>query len=222
MTPPVSELERLRQIVQRLRVECPWDASQTHRSLVRYLVEETGEVVDAIEAGTDADLREELGDLLLQVYFHAEIARTEDRFDLEDVARGISDKLVERHPYVFADQDVPDDLNATWEARKRAAKGRTSALDGIPEQVSALTRATKVLSRTRSHQVPVELPGAPTPAESTAPLETSTDAPTEAEIGTGLLTLAARAQAAGIDPEQALRDAVRALESQVREVEAGA
>ncbi|WP_142094288.1 MazG family protein [Propioniferax innocua] len=188
----------------RLRVECPWDAKQTHRSLVRYLVEETGEVVDAIEAGTDADLREELGDLLLQVYFHAEIARTEGRFDIDDVARGITDKLVERHPYVFSDDEVPDDLNATWEERKRREKGRTSSLDGIPHQVSAMTRAAKVVSRARSHRVPVELADEPITAE---------------EIGAEALTLVERAHASGVDPEQALRDALRELEASVQAAE---
>lgn len=188
----------------RLRVECPWDAEQTHRSLVRYLVEETGEVVDAIEAGTDTDLREELGDLLLQVYFHAEIARTEGRFDIDDVARGITDKLVDRHPYVFSDDEVPDDLNATWEERKRQAKGRTSSLDGIPHQVSAMTRAAKVVSRARSHRVPVELADEPITAE---------------EVGAEALTLVERAHASGVDPEQALRDALRELEASVQAAE---
>lgn len=201
---PTDQLTRLREVMQRLRVECPWDAQQTHRSLVRYLAEETGEVIDAIEAGTDDDLREELGDLLLQVYFHAEIARTEGRFDLDDVAQGIADKLVDRHPYVFGDGDVPDDLNATWEARKRAAKGRTSALDGIPHQVSAMTRAAKVASRARSHRVPVDLPDEPIDAQT---------------VGQQTLELVCRAQASGVDAEQALRDALRGLEEQVRSAE---
>ena len=203
MTSSVDELRRLAEVMTRLRVECPWDAKQTHRSLVRYLVEETGEVVDAIEAGTDADLREELGDLLLQVYFHAEIARTEGRFDIDDVARGITDKLVERHPYVFSDDEVPDDLNATWEEGKRREKGRTSSLDGIPHQVSAMTRAAKVVSRARSHRVPVELADEPITAE---------------EIGAEALTLVERAHASGVDPEQALREleaSVQAAEGQL-------
>lgn len=144
---PQPELERLVGVMHRLRAECPWDAEQTHLSLVKYLVEETLEVVEAIEAGSDHDLVEELGDLLLQVVFHAEIAAGESRFDLEDVARGIADKLIARHPYVFSDQPVPDDLLRSWEQRKRAEKGRTSVLDGIPQQLSALTRAAKVLAR---------------------------------------------------------------------------
>ncbi|WP_051208452.1 MazG family protein [Propionicicella superfundia] len=190
-----------------LRAGCPWDAEQTHRSLVAYLVEETLEVVEAIETGGDAALSEELGDLLLQVVFHAEIAAEEGRFDIEDVAGRIADKLVARHPYVFADADVPADMMASWEAAKRAEKGRTSALDGIPERLSALTRMTKVVSRARWHGVGVDLPDEPVTAEA---------------VGEQFLALVARAQASGIDPEQAARDALRAFEARVREAEAGA
>jgi XTP/dITP diphosphohydrolase len=123
---------------------------------------------------------------------------------LEDVARGIADKLVSRHPYVFATAEIPIDLHYTWEQRKAAEKGRTSALQGIPEQLSALARANKVIGKARSRRVEVVLPDEPTTAE---------------EAGAQILTLAARAQACGIDPEQALRDAVRVLEAQVRHAE---
>lgn len=201
---PHAELERLVEIMHRLRAECPWDAEQTHRSLVTYLVEESVELVEAIEAGDDTDLVEELGDLLLQVVFHAEIAAGEGRFDLEDVARGIGDKLVARHPYVFSDAPVPDDLLGSWERRKRAEKNRTSVLDGIPRQLSALTRAAKVIARS-------ELPGAD------LPLEDSSD-----DIGRQILALVARAQAQGVDAEQATRAAVRELESRITAREANA
>ncbi|MCW3158880.1 MazG family protein [Micropruina sonneratiae] len=201
---PHAELERLVEIMHRLRAECPWDAEQTHRSLVTYLVEESVELVEAIEAGDDTDLVEELGDLLLQVVFHAEIAAGEGRFDLEDVARGIGDKLVARHPYVFSDAPVPDDLLGSWERRKRAEKNRTSVLDGIPRQLSALTRAAKVIARS-------ELPGAD------LPLEDSSD-----DIGRQILALVARAQAQGVDAEQVTRAAVRELESRITAREANA
>ncbi|RCK70905.1 nucleoside triphosphate pyrophosphohydrolase [Desertihabitans brevis] len=187
--------------MERLRRECPWDAEQTHRSLVRYLVEETCEVVEAIEDGSDTDLREELGDLLLQVVFHATIAAERGAFTLDEVAAGVADKLVARHPYVFADGDVPDDLDATWEQRKRAEKQRTSALDGIPSQLSALTRAAKTISRARSHAVDLPLPAEPVEAD---------------VLGSELLALAARAQASGLDPEQVLRDSLRTLEGDIR------
>lgn len=196
----MSELERLRQIMVDLRDRCPWDAEQTHASLLNHLVEETAEVVDAVETGTDDDLREELGDLLLQVYFHARIAEQEGRFSLEDVARGISDKLVRRHPHVFADEDVPDDMWQSWEERKRAEKGRTSALEGIAGSLNVVPRIQKVISRSRSHQVPLELP--------TEPID-------EASFGDELLALIARAQASGIDADAAARSALRRLEADV-------
>ena len=201
----LPELERLVDVMARLRHECPWDAQQTHRSLVQYLVEETAETIEAIEIGDQDHLREELGDLLLQVIFHAEIASEQDQgFTVEDVAQGIADKLISRHPYVFATEEVPSDLHYTWEQRKAAEKGRTSALQGIPEELSALARANKIISRARSRRVDVALPEDPTTAE---------------EVGKQILELTARAQAAGIDPEQALRDAVRTLEVRVRSAE---
>ncbi len=201
---PAAQLQRLLEVMHRLRHECPWDAEQTHESLVGYLIEESLEVVEAIEDGSDAALVEELGDLLLQVVFHAEIAAQQGRFTIDDVARGIADKLIARHPYVFADADVPDDLLASWEQRKRAEKGRTSALDGIPDRMSALTRAGKVLARAGSHGVPV-----------------STDA-SAADIGERMLALVVEANDQGIDAEQATRAAVRRLEQRIVQAESTA
>lgn len=219
----MTELERLVAVMDRLRRDCPWDAEQTHHSLVPYLVEETCEVVEAIETGTAADLREELGDLLLQVVFHARLAQERaDGFDVQAVAAGIADKLVARHPHVFAytpeggdpleppDErldEVPTDLHYTWEQRKVAEKGRTSVLQGIPEQLSALSRASKIVGRARSRRV--DLPLADTPV-------------TADEVGEQMLSLVARAQASGIDAEQATRAAVRGLEGRVRDAEARA
>lgn len=204
--PRLPEVERLVTVMARLRRECPWDAGQTHLTLVPYLVEETCEVVEAIETGDDADLREELGDLLLQVVFHAELAgERPDGFDLDAVAAGIADKLVARHPHVFSTDAVPEDLHYTWEQRKVAEKGRTSALQGIPERLSALSRASKVVARTRSRRVALPLPDEPV---------------TAAEVGEQLLALVARAQASGVDAEQATRTALRGLEQKVREAEA--
>ena len=192
----------------RLRHSCPWDAQQTHRSLVQYLIEETAETVEAIEADDPELLVEELGDLLLQVIFHAEIAGEQPGgFGIEEVARGIADKLVARHPYVFADGEVPSDLNFTWEQVKAAEKGRSSALQGIPDQLSALARANKIISRSRSRRVEVDLPDEAISAD---------------QVGEKIVALAARAQACGIDPDQAVRDAVRRLERQVVEAESAA
>jgi XTP/dITP diphosphohydrolase len=213
---------RLVAVMDTLREQCPWDRRQTHRSLVPYLVEETCEVVEAVEAGDRAALREELGDLLLQVVFHARIASEDGGFDLDDVADGIADKLVARHPHVFSEggrppsdppndaraaDQVPEDLHGLWERRKAVEKGRTSALDGIPEQLSALSRAAKIIARSRSHRVPLDLPADPIDAN---------------ELGAAVLALAARGQRSGIDAEQAVRDAVRGLEGQVKDLESAA
>ncbi len=209
--PGLPEVGRLVAVMEVLRRRCPWDAEQTHRTLVQYLLEEATETVEAIESGDEAHLREELGDLLLQVVFHAEIAPA---FDLEDVARGIANKLVRRHPHVFepaggsgATEEVPTDLHYTWEQRKAVEKGRTSALEGIPHQMSAVARAHKVVARSRSRRVPLELSVEPVTAE---------------EVGATVLDLVARAHASGVDPEQAVRDALRALETRVLAAEAGA
>jgi len=196
-----DELRRLVAVMRALRAGCPWDREQTHTSLLHYLVEETAEVVDAVETGTDDDLREELGDLLLQIAFHSEIASERDAFDIDDVARGINEKLIARHPHVFAGEQAPDDLNAVWEQRKKAEKKRSSSLDGIPVSLPVLARANKVLMRARSHDVPLDLP---------------TDPIDEASVGAALLALASRAQASGVDPEHALRAALRDLEASIR------
>jgi XTP/dITP diphosphohydrolase len=175
---------------------------------VQYLIEETAETVEAIEADDRELLREELGDLLLQVIFHAEIAGKEPGgFDIEDVARGIADKLVARHPYVFATGEVPNDLNFSWELGKAAEKGRSSVLQGVPDQLSALARLNKIISRSRSRRVDLDLPDEPIGAD---------------QIGEEILALAARAEASGIDPDQAVRDVVRRLERQVVEAESAA
>ena len=199
-----EQLIRLNEVMARLRVECPWDREQTHSSLLTHLVEETCEVVDAVESGTDDDLREELGDLLLQVYFHARIAEDEGRFTIDDVARGIADKLIRRHPHVFGDGEVPEDLRGVWERRKRQEKGRTSSLDGIAQAMSSLARTQKVIARARSHEVPIEFPDEPVTAD---------------EVGERIQVLIARAQASGVDADAAVRAALRGLEERIRQAE---
>lgn len=202
-----AEIARLIEVMTTLRAQCPWDAQQTHRSLVQYLVEETFEVVEAIEGGTadHAHLAEELGDLLLQVIFHTTIAHESDPgFTVAAVARGVADKLISRHPYVFAAEAVPVDLDSSWEERKAAEKGRRSVLEGIPEQLSSIARANKIISRARSRSVPADL--------ADEPIDATT-------VGDQLISLVSRAQASGIDPDQAARDAVRRLEQQVTAAE---
>ena len=202
----IPQLARLIDVMATLRQACPWDAQQTHESLAQYLIEETAETIEAVETGDQDHLREELGDLLLQVVFHAEIAAERDGgFTIEDIAAGTADKLIARHPYVFATEETPDDLHFSWEQRKAAEKGRTSVLEGIPDQLSSLARANKIVSRVRSRRVPVDLPSDPID---------------EDDLGRQVLALVARAQASGIDPDQAVRAAVRDLEARVRVGEA--
>jgi XTP/dITP diphosphohydrolase len=201
--PAHPQLERLLQVMHTLRSQCPWDAQQTHLSLVNYLVEETLEVVEAIEAGGDDELVEELGDLLLQVAFHSEIAAESGRFSIEDVAARIADKLIARHPYVFADGEVPEDLMGSWEQRKAVEKQRTEITEGIPVKMSALARAAKVLDRARSYGHSAAELGVP-------PAEVPAD-----QVGERILGLVAAAQAAGLDAEQEARAALRALEQRL-------
>jgi MazG family protein len=144
------QLARLRAIMHRLRAPggCPWDAEQTHESLVSNLIEEAYETVDTIQRGDHEHLKEELGDLLLQVVFHSELAEEAGRFNLDDVARGISDKLVRRHPHVFAQSDVTttDGVLAQWDEIKRAEKGHGEEpfLHGVGKGLPALLRAAKL------------------------------------------------------------------------------
>ncbi|SMO54875.1 XTP/dITP diphosphohydrolase [Propioniciclava tarda] len=202
-----SGLARLAEVMRSIRRGCPWDAEQTHASLVTYLVEESAELVDAIDSGDDADLREELGDLLLQIFFHAEIAAEQGRFTLDEVASEIADKLVRRHPYVFTDEAVPEDVVASWEQRKRQEKARTSALDGIPASLATLVRATKVIGRARAHGVQLTLPSEPIEPDA---------------VGAGLLSIVSRAHASGVDADAALRAELGHVESHIRAVEEGA
>ncbi len=195
---------------------CPWDADQTHESLVQYLVEESWELIDAIEAGDRAELIEELGDVLYQVLFHADLAAHDpsEGFDIDDVADHMSAKMISRHPHVFGDRQAEsaDDVVGFWDDLKAEEKPhRTSVLDGIPTGMPALARADKVLGRAGRVGV---APADPAPAVS-APAD-------ETVLGDLLLALVARARADGLDAERALRAATRRLEDDVRAAEAGA
>lgn len=200
---PGARLLDLVTVMDRLRTGCPWDMEQTHRSLAQYLLEESYETLEAIESDDYTHLREELGDLLLQVYFHARIASEagEDGFTIDDVAGGIVDKLVHRHPHVFAGLDVADraEVEANWETLKASEKGRASVLEGVPMALPALALADKVLGR--AGRVGVQ------PADGD-------------ELGDRLMAIVVEARAAGVDAEQALRDAVRSVADAVRAAEA--
>ena len=147
-----SPVDRLKNIVAKLRSPegCPWDREQTHQSLKPHLIEECYELIDAIDAGDDKEMQEELGDLLLQVVLHSQMASEESRFGLDDVATVIADKLVNRHPHVFGETRLPDSAAVLkqWEVIKRAEKQeRRSALDGVPTALPALARAQKVQAK---------------------------------------------------------------------------
>jgi XTP/dITP diphosphohydrolase len=214
---PGARLLDLVAVMDRLRSPggCPWDAEQTHASLLQYLIEETYETVEAVETGSRDHLVEELGDLLLQVVFHARIGqeRAADPFDIDDVAGGIVDKLLRRHPHVFLNVAGGNvtvtnmaELETTWEAAKAAEKGRASAMDGIPPALPALALAAKTQSRAARLSAG--------PAVAPAPLAD------DADLGDALFALVATARARGLDPEAELRAATRRYAETVRASEA--
>jgi XTP/dITP diphosphohydrolase len=209
---PHPKLDELIAVMERLRAPggCAWDRAQTHESLVQYLVEETYELVDAIESGDRDELIEELGDVLYQVLFHSDIAAEDGRFTIEDVAAHMTAKMIGRHPHVFGDTtaDTPDEVMVRWEELKKAEKpARTSVLDGIPRGMPALALAAKVLGRAEKVGAHVD----PAPIASTHE--------SEEELGRELLALVARSSAAGLDAERALRHAIRALGDDIRTAE---
>ncbi|HET9689944.1 MAG TPA: MazG family protein [Acidimicrobiales bacterium] len=207
--PVAGEVARFAELVRVLRERCPWDRRQTHASLTRYLLEEAYEVVDAIDElerdGDPAHLEEELGDLLFQVVFHATLAAEEGAFTLADVATGIHDKLVRRHPHVFGGPDT----GKGWEEIKAAEQGRTSAMEGLPEVLPALLLAAKVLGRA----APAAGPRWPTEEEAVALVRRRVDAVVgaaddpAAAVGDLLLAVVAVARASEVDAEAALRGA---------------
>jgi len=182
-------------VMRRLRAECDWKRGQTHRTLARYLLEETHETLEAIDTGDVEHLCEELGDLLLQVYFHAVIAEETGEFTIDDVARGITEKMYRRNPHVFGDAPGGDAaaINEVWQQIKAQEKPRSSVTEGLPPGLPALLHADKVLERMER-------------AAGRAP-----ELPAGDDLGDRLLALVAEARATGADPEQELREAVRRL-----------
>jgi len=200
VNPPADRLGEFLEVMRLLRRECAWKQEQTHRSLARYLLEETHETLEAIDTGDVGHLREELGDLLLQVWFHAVIAEGAGEFTLDDVVGDIIDKMRRRNPHVFgpdgervatgsAVRDGAASVNEVWESIKATEKKRTSVTDGLPPGLPALLYTDKVLDRLERTGEPAGVDGD--------------------DIGERLLALVAEARETGIDPEQALRDAVR-------------
>jgi XTP/dITP diphosphohydrolase len=189
---------------------CPWDAEQDHVTLLKFLLEESYEFIEAVEENDRDAMQEELGDLLLQVYFHSRMAEEdkEQPFDIEDVAKGVADKLIRRHPHVFSDTVVgsSSEVLENWEAQKTVEKGRTSAIDGVPLSQPALTLASKLLYRASKSNYklpiaePVKLP----------------DGIDQDQFGELLLGLISQAVEKGLDPEAALRGAAKSLITQIK------
>ncbi|OEJ39399.1 nucleoside triphosphate hydrolase [Streptomyces agglomeratus] len=201
---PGARLLDLVQVMDRIRLECPWSSQQTHKGLAKYGIEEAYELVEAIEDGDREELREELGDVLLQVVFHARIAQDdpEEPFSIDDVAGTIVEKLIHRHPHVFGDDtaETPEDVKAHWLRTKAIEKQRESATDGVPLGQPGLALAAKLSSRVRHADLDVPLP-------------------TGEGIGYELLAMAVRAEEAGVDPEAALRAAARTYRDAIRSAE---
>ncbi|GAA2970536.1 MazG family protein [Actinokineospora diospyrosa] len=206
-----AALVRAAQVMDTLRSPggCPWDAEQTHESLRRYLVEEAYELLDAIDDGDRAALLEELGDVLLQVLFHARLAAdaADDPFDVDDVATALVRKLVSRHPHVFADGPAVWDAQTQenrWDELKQQEKRRSSSVDGVAMGQPAVALAVKLVQRAGKAGLPADL------------------VPAGDSVGERLFTLAAQAQLAGRDPEHDLREVARRFADQVRAAEKSA
>ena len=235
MTNYLNELDRLYQIVIQLRdpeTGCPWDAAQDFASIAPYTIEEAYEVADAIQIGDRTAIRDELGDLLLQVVFHARIAEEEGSFALEDVAKSIADKLVARHPHVFADDDRPsvESQNGLWEdikARERAQIGETKLLDGIARGLPPMLRALKLQKRAARvgfdwPEIDQILDKMKEEAEELAVelgCENKDQARIQDEVGDLLFVAVNLARKAGVDPETALQNCNLKFENRFSYVE---
>jgi tetrapyrrole methylase family protein / MazG family protein len=231
--PVGQELVRFHHLARTLRERCPWDQEQTHQTLVKYLLEETYEVVDALQAldpddpATDEALIEELGDLLYQIEFHATIAEQQGRFTMADVAQGVHDKLVRRHPHVFGDVEV-DDANqvvANWDAIKQTEKQRSSVFEGVPTAQPSLSYAYAV--QRKAAKVGFDWPdvhGAlPKIAEETAEVMEAAAAGSASdvggEVGDLLFAVVNVARHLGVEPEAALRAASAKFRTRFERVE---
>ena len=212
-----SQLVRLRQVMDQLRSPggCPWDAEQDHQTLLKYLLEESYEFIEVVEAGDQTAMQEELGDLLLQVFFHSRIAEEhkDSPFDIEDVAKTIADKLELRHPHVFGDQKVSssNEVLENWEKQKAVEKGRNSAVDGVPVGQPALPLVAKLLYRSEKFDYKLDLP-------QSVKLDPNINSD---QFGDLLVGIIAQAVKLGIDPEAALRTAAKGLISNILQYEQG-
>jgi XTP/dITP diphosphohydrolase len=209
---PGARLLDLVQVMDRIRAECPWSGARTHEDLVKYGVEEMYELVEAIEEGDRGALCEELGDVLLQVVFHARIAQDDpgEPFGIDDVAGAIVEKLIHRHPHVFGEEaaETAEEVREHWLRTKATEKQRGSVTEGVPLGQPALALAAKLAARART----AGIGGLPEPGETAA----------REGVGYELLALARRAEAEGVDPETALRAAARTYRDAIRAAEEAA
>ncbi|MEX2555039.1 MAG: nucleoside triphosphate pyrophosphohydrolase [Actinomycetota bacterium] len=223
-----ARLLELVRVMARLRGPdgCPWDAEQTHQTLVKYLLDETYELLEAIEAGAPDHIAEELGDLLLQVVFHAQMAADAATFDIDDVAGRLVAKLVNRHPHVFGDVEVEGatEVVANWETIKDHEKGRTSVLEGVPEALPALALAHKLQKRAGKIGFDWKAAGGPAAKvrEELAEVEGAQPEDLEEEIGDLLFAAVALGRHLGVDAETALRKAARKFRDRLARMESSA
>ena len=225
-----TAISRLDELVRTLREQCPWDREQTHTSLRRYLLEETYEALEALDARAgddsevqdlDRDLCEELGDLLYQVWFQAHLASERGAFGIADVARGVREKLVARHPHVYGDVEAADAdaVRANWDVIKLQEKGRDSVMDGIPQTLPALLRAVKVQKRAATAGLAAnDWPQGPF-SETEGALAELRAAPSEHSLGEMLLAAVELGRRLKVDPEDALRSATERAERHYRALE---
>jgi len=224
----VNDLYELVEVMKRLRGEngCPWDIEQSHQSLKPYLLEETYEVLEAIDAGDDEKLKEELGDLLLQIVFHAQIASEQKRFTIDDVARSIVSKLRRRHPHVFGEVQVrdSDEVLENWERIKKG-EGKRSVLEGVPEYLPALLKARRVQEKVRRVGFDWDSVDGPLNKvieeikELRNAIEKRNREEVEEEFGDILFSLVNVSRFLGIDAEEALRKSIRKFIHRFKSVE---
>ncbi|MEX1217894.1 MAG: MazG family protein, partial [Acidimicrobiales bacterium] len=226
--PVANELVRFVELVALLRAQCPWDQAQTHESLRRHLLEESYEVLEAIDqlnvaAGTGYDhLEEELGDLLFQVLFHSQLASEEGQFTIADVALNVHDKLRLRHPHVFGDVTVADAeaVVRNWEQSKKTEKGRESVFDGVPDAIPALLFALKVQKKAGALDF-ATIDSLPVPASVAIALENFDSSIDDQTTGALLFAIVDEARRSGVDPETALRAAAVNYRNAARSAELG-
>jgi tetrapyrrole methylase family protein/MazG family protein len=219
-----QNFQRLVDIVERLRKECPWDREQTNQSIKNNLIEEAYELLEAIEENNDKAMIEELGDVLLQVVFHSQIKKDEGKFDVNDVINHLIDKLIYRHPHVFGEKEVKDveSVLSQWEELKKKEKNRQSILDGIPKRMPALMRATKVQKKAakvgfdwKDKNLILEK----VQEEINELKEAKTKDELKHEFGDILIALVNLGRHLGIDPEEALHEATDRMVSRFKHIE---